>query len=240
MKQMDNEIDDLVSEVLQQENPEKEELLAVKKKRELLEKSTKSNVWGYSSLGIESKKAAMSMLSTKTGMFAKVPLYCKAEKCPYAETCLLLKSDLAPKGEPCPMETSHIEMRTEGYKQDYGLDTASFTDRVLMNQVIKLDILIDRCEALMSIEGTPVIEITAGVDEQGNEYTQPAVSKALEAHEKLVKRRNEIFKLMMGTRSDKKENENEKKESLQSILSRAIQQDENDGFIIDVKPEGLE
>ena len=55
-----------------------------------------------------------------------------------------------------------------------------------------------------------------------------------------IKNRNEIFKLMMGTRSDKKENESEKKESLQSILSRAIQQDENDGFIIDVKPEGLE
>ena len=33
-----------------------------------------SNMWGYSKTGIEAKKAAMAMLSTKTGMYAKIPL----------------------------------------------------------------------------------------------------------------------------------------------------------------------
>ena len=38
-----------------------------------------SNTWGYSNVGIEAKRAAMSMLATKTGMYARIPLMCKAE-----------------------------------------------------------------------------------------------------------------------------------------------------------------
>ena len=32
----------------------------------------------------------MTMLSTKTGMYARIPLVCKANSCPYAEKCQLL------------------------------------------------------------------------------------------------------------------------------------------------------
>ena len=32
------------------------------------------NVWGHSSLGLEAKKAAMAMLSTKTGLYVKLIL----------------------------------------------------------------------------------------------------------------------------------------------------------------------
>lgn len=41
-----------------------------------------------------SKKATMTMLSTKTGMYAKILIICKADCCQYAETCPLLAYDL--------------------------------------------------------------------------------------------------------------------------------------------------
>ena len=105
-------------------------------KRLILEKNLK-NIWGFSSLGIESKKAAMSMLSTKNGMYARIPLVCKSDNCPYASTCKLLNYDLAPYGEPCPIETAGIEYRYAEYAKQFNLDEGNFTDRTLVSDLIK-------------------------------------------------------------------------------------------------------
>ena len=78
---MDNDFNDLDKDIETKEAIEK---------RKLLENNL-SNIWGHSTLGVEAKKAAMSMLSTKNGMYARIPLICKADNCPYADRCLLLK-----------------------------------------------------------------------------------------------------------------------------------------------------
>ena len=105
--------------------------------RENFEKNLQ-NMWGYSDVGMEAKKAAMTMLSTKTGMYARIPLVCKAEGCPYADTCSLLKYNLAPLAEPCPIETAQIEMRYAGYEQDFDLSNSNttFTDKNLVLTLI--------------------------------------------------------------------------------------------------------
>jgi hypothetical protein len=105
-------------------------------------------MWGYSNVGLEAKRAAMSMLATKTGMYARIPLVCKAESCPYSESCNLLPYNLAPLGEPCPIETAQIEVRYAGYDRDFNLDTASFTDKNLVAELIKHDIMLERCRRL--------------------------------------------------------------------------------------------
>ena len=102
-----------------------------------------TNMWGYSNVGIEAKRAAMSMLATKTGMYARIP----------SESCSLLPYNLAPYGEPCPMETAQIEIRYAGYEQDFNLDTASFTDKNLVAELINHDIMLERCKALLNKDG---------------------------------------------------------------------------------------
>ena len=87
------------------------------------------NMWGYSNVGLEAKRAAMSMLATKTGMYARIPLVCKAESCPYSESCNLLPYNLAPIGEPCPVETAQIELRYAGYDKDFDLDRVFYLKR---------------------------------------------------------------------------------------------------------------
>ena len=125
-----------------------EENSAAIQNRELLEQNL-TNMWGHSALGLEAKKAAMSMLSTKNGMYARIPLMCKANGCPYADSCMLLKYDLAPLGEPCPKETAEIELRYSAYDADFELDEASFTDRNLVSELINYDIMLDRLRALL-------------------------------------------------------------------------------------------
>lgn len=199
--------------------------------RENFEKNL-SNVWGYSAVGLEAKKAAMSMLSTKTGMYARIPLVCKADNCPYAESCSLLPYNLAPFGEPCPVETAQIELRYEGYKMDFG-ETTSFTDKNLINSLINHDIMLERCKALLNKEGVLVEEVFAGVSEQGEIFTRPEVSKHWEAYERVEKKRNEIYELMLATRKNKK-GEKEDNNSITRMVSDMVA---NQEFVIEQRPK---
>ena len=164
---MDNDFNDLDKDIETKEAIEK---------RKLLENNL-SNIWGHSTLGVEAKKAAMSMLSTKNGMYARIPLICKADNCPYADRCLLLKYGLTPKGEPCTKETAAIELRYKPYDEDFGLDNASFTDRNLVSELINYDIMLDRLRTLLSKEEVLVVDVITGISEQGEQYPHPEFAK---------------------------------------------------------------
>lgn len=181
--------------------------------------------WTLSKKAEEAKRAAMAMLSTKNGLHARVPLICKSEACPYAEQCVLLPNDLAPLGEPCPVELAQIDVRANGYMQDIDYDSASFTDKILLSEIVQLDILLERCRALMSKEGTPVIEMAIGIDNDGNEIDQPAVSKAWEAYEKISKKRDQTYQLLMMTRKDHKNDDSDEAQSVSSMLEQVINAD---------------
>ena len=194
-----------------------------------------SNVWGHSSLGMEAKSAAMSMLSTKTGLYAKVPITCKADGCPYEKTCALLPYGLAPLGEKCPWETALIETRYAGYMQDYDLDTASFTDSTIVSELINIDIMLERTKSLMSAEETPITDVVAGMTESGEQFTRPEISKAYEIYERNLNRKERLLDMMMGTRKSKK-GDKEQNISVMDLLHGAIDQTE---FVIEEKPDNF-
>lgn len=214
---------------------DEERRLEAVENRKRLEKNVQE-MWGYSTFGLEAKKAAMTMLSTKTGMYARIPIVCKADECPYSESCQLLEHNLAPEGEYCPVETTQIEYRFQGYAEDFGLDDASFTDKCLVSEIINCDIMMERCIALMAKEGDPVIDVVAGISEyDGSEILQPQVSKYWEAYERAGKKRNEAYNLMMATRKDNK-GEEESDKSISQLLSEAISGNE---FVVESKPKEL-
>ena len=213
-----------------------EENVTAIQNRELMEQNL-SNIWGHSTLGLEAKKAAMSMLSTKNGMYARIPLVCKANSCPYADSCMLLKYDLAPMGEPCPKETAEIELRYGAYDKDFGLDEASFTDKNLVSELINYDIMLDRLRALLVKEEVLVVDQVAGIGENGEEFYQPTVSKTWEAYERVEKKRNNVYDLMLATRKSNKSNKEDDNQSFTQMISQVM--NAND-FVIDVKPDNLD
>ena len=196
-----------------------------------------TNPWNRSPLGIEAEKAAMAMLSTKHGMYAKVPITCKGESCPYAFQCELLKYKLAPAGERCPLETARMSEEFAGYAKEFDIDSASQTDRTLISEIISMDILLDRCQTLMAKEGTPVIDILAGISDSGEEIMQPAVSKAWEAFQAISKRRNDNLQLMMATRRDRKDNQDDR-DKQKDILAEVISDPDFDK--IEKRPDNIE
>ena len=163
------------------------------------------NAWMYSEKGLEGLKASMAMLATKTGRFARIPLICKTDECPYSETCFMLQYSLAPKGEYCPVEVASIEKKYHGYDKDFGLEDGSATDNALIDEIITLEMIMERCISLMAKEEKPVVLSDAGINERGDVIQKEEVSKALEAYQKASKERDAKLQLMMGTRKDKKD-----------------------------------
>lgn len=211
-----------------------EQEMATRKREELENKINKQgNVWGHSITALEGKKAAMAMLSTKTGLYAKVPIICKGLDCPYAETCPLISNDLAVIGEPCSWETAIIETRYAGYMDDFGLDSSSFSDNTLVSELINLDVKLERQKALIAKEGISIVDVVAGITESGEQFTRPEISKAEELYEKTLNQKLKLMDKMLATRASRKGTEGTT-DSITQMLQSAISTDE---FIIEETPE---
>ena len=209
----------------------KEEAIEARKRFE----SNIANIWGHSAIGTQAKQAAMTMLSTKSGLYAKIPITCKTDACPYAQSCALLPYGLAPLGEKCPWETAMIETRYAKYVEDYNLDESSFTDKTLISELVNIDIMLERTKALMSAEQVPITEVVAGMTESGEEFTRPEISKAYELYERNLNRKDKILESMLGTRRSRK-GQSEETASFSDLLADAIN---GTDFIIEERPDNL-
>lgn len=230
---MDEDNRDSVEYNLLLPDQEEERSVAITNRERFEASLLEQGPWGYSEKAMEAAKAVKAMNATKTGLYARIPIICKADDCPYSETCPILPYDLAPEGEKCPIETSRLELLAVNYAEEIDYDNASWSDKQLLNDLLGYDIMLERCRALMAKEGTPVVEILAGIAENGEEIKQPVVSKAWEAYEKIVKKRNDTYQLMMMTRKDNKNAGEGDGENLQTILSDVL----NSEDFADVVPE---
>ena len=169
--------------------------------------ATATNRWGYSKAGWLSKQLISKHLnSLKNGLFSIYPIPCKQEGCPYGSSCIALKNGLQPPyGDPCPLEVNTIENLVVQYSIEFKLDKASTTDRLLLQELVQTTLLMDRCQCLMAEEGDILQQVASGSTQQGEIYTQPVVSRYLEAWERLSKRRQAIMDEMMATRKSRKD-----------------------------------
>ena len=96
--------------------------------------------------------------------------------------------------------------------------------------------MVDRLRALLVKEEVLIVDVVTGITEQGEEYTHPEVSKTWEAYERVEKKRNNIYNLMLATRQDNKNVKDDKK-NLNDIISAIMNKTD---LVIDVKPENIE
>lgn len=200
-------------------------------------KESQTNPWGYSPKGQVAKSAAMAMLSTKSGLYARIPITCKGCGCPYSETCELLKAGLEPVGEKCAIETELIDRAFEGYKYDFGLDdNANYTDLNIIKNIITCDVMLERAQALMAQEGSAISETYAGSNEKtGEDFYNKDISKALELYERHEKQRSRLYDMMLATRKSKAQakqaNENSVNDMMMAALSMEIEYEEKPDYI---------
>ena len=195
-------------------------------KLELFKKS-QDNPWGYSQKGQVAKSAAMSMLSTKSGLYARIPITCKGSGCPYSETCALLEAGLEPYGEKCAIETELIDRAFQGYQYDFGLDeNASYTDLNIIKNIISCDVMMERAQALIAQEGSAIEETYAGSNEKsGEDFYNRDISKALELFERHEKQRSRLYDMMLATRKSKAAAKQADSNSVNDMMMAALSMD---------------
>lgn len=159
--------------------------------------------WQLSDKGKEAIQIAVEMSNTKHGMYASVPMLCKAEECPYAKVCPLISMGKAPEGERCPIEIGMILTKYEDYADEFGIDEKNIVDMGFVKDLIDCDIQVFRAENKMAIDGDFIEEFTVTVTEAGEEINDIRLSKAVEYKDKILSKKHKILQLMNSTRKDK-------------------------------------
>lgn len=187
------------------------------KTKEGLEKVTKNltdiqelhdkGVWQLSEEGREAKAIAAHLNNMKNGLYASIPIRCKADGCPYKDSCQLFQMDKAPEGELCPIEISTIEQLAERYMEELDVDPNDMIDISMIRDVIDSDISIMRCNKKLATDADVVQQVIAGVSEDGNAFFRPEVHKAYDLQMKLIKQRRKLLQDLHATRKEKAKND---------------------------------
>lgn len=197
------------------------------------------NKWSYSPAGLLSKDLISKHLnSQKTGLHAMYPIMCNGSGCPYSSQCFAYKNNIQPPlGEPCVMEATKIDSLLVAYDKDFHFEDCSAMDMLLIQELVHLDIMMDRCNMLIAQELTPVIEVNIGTTREGDPISQPAVSKYYEAYEKMSKRREAIAEQLMATRKSKRNDKPDNRKTEIDLLRHTMA--DAAFFDIEQRPEGL-
>lgn len=163
------------------------------------------DTWSLSERNKEAIRLANRIHKTKHGLFASVPLLCKAEDCPYAETCEIQVQGMAPQYERCPAEIASIMDKFQRYCDTFNIDpdSADYVQMSLIKRAIDAEIMIERAEKLIAGEGEIIKDVVVGMTEDGTAVRKPEISQAVTIKQREEKRLNEALQLLNSTPKDK-------------------------------------
>lgn len=153
----------------------------------------------------EDKEKAVEMIrpqKTKTSMFASIPMTCEASKCIFADTCPLMKENLAPKGKPCPLEMSIVAQFTSEYMEQLDVHPDNLVEVSMVRDLVDQEVQYMRKTKLLAKEHF-IQENVIGVDSDGQPILKKELHLAVELEDKLHKRRKDLRNQLLATREAK-------------------------------------
>lgn len=139
---------------------------------------------------------------TKTAMFASIPMNCEAERCVFAETCPLLKENVAPRNKPCPLEMSMVVQFTQDYLQQLDVNPNNLVEVSMVRDLVDQEVQYLRKTKLLAKEHF-IQENVIGVDQDGQPIMKKELHLAVELEDKLHKRRKDLRNQLLATREAK-------------------------------------
>ena len=139
----------------------------------------------------------------KFGTSAMMPLKCLGgSKCPI-KLCPFTKEQW-PIGQPCPLETRFVQVKTKSYVEDLGIDFDSPTEMSLINRLVELDLMDFRANAGLSSDDDAQTLLQRIVSSSG-EFTNEmlAVHPLVEIKDKHHRQRMQILESLVATRKER-------------------------------------
>lgn len=212
-------------------------------KAELATQETPEYPWlKLSAKAKKSLDTAKKVQRTKHGLFANIPIICKADTCPYKDTCFAYQNDEAPENEPCIVEIALLTKLYDDYTKELQIDTTQIVNLGLVKTLIEAEVIISRCDALLAKDANIIQDIPIGITPQGRIITQPNAHPALAIRDKAVAQKNNALQLLNSTPKDKAKQEGaiiiDPSTYASRILRRYQEQQlkEQEAVTIDVEP----
>jgi hypothetical protein len=161
------------------------------------------DAWGTSDKSKKAIQRSIGRSNVKHGLYASIPLICRGDDCAYHDTCPLYIDNEHPEGARCPIEISHILTKFQQYTKELDIDQENIIDMTLIKDLIDLDVQISRADNKLAIDGDFIQMVTIAVTDDGDEIQNPAIHKAVEYKDKLLKKRHDVLGLLHSTRKDK-------------------------------------
>lgn len=161
------------------------------------------DTWGTSDKIKKAITKSIGRQRVKHGLYASIPMVCRGEGCVYKDTCPLFITNEHPEGERCPIEISHILTKFQSYTTELDIDQDNVIDMTLVKDLIDLDVQIARADNKLAIDGDFIQMVTMAITEDGDEIQNPAIHKAVEYKDRLLKKRHDVLQLLHSTRKDK-------------------------------------
>ena len=153
----------------------------------------------------EEKTKAVELIrpqKTKSTMFSSIPMNCEATKCIFASTCPLLKENLAPKGNPCPIEMAIVAQFTAEYMEQLEVHSDNLIEVSMIRDLVDQEVQYLRKTKLLAKEHF-IQENIIGVDRDGNPILKKELHIAVELEDRLHKRRKDLRNQLLATREAK-------------------------------------
>jgi len=154
----------------------------------------------------EEKEKAVELVRpqrTRTSMFSSIPMTCEAVKCIFADTCPLLRENLAPKGAPCPIEMSIVSQFTNEYMHQLEVSPENLVEVSMIRDLVDQEVQYMRKTKLLAKEHF-IQENVIGIDSNtGEPIMKKELHLAVELEDKLHKRRKDLRNQLLATREAK-------------------------------------
>ena len=154
----------------------------------------------------EQRAEAVEQIRTghiKKMMYSSIPMNCKGPKCPVASSCPLLKRNLAPTGNPCPIEMAMVIEFMKDYTELWGVEESNMAELGMIRDLVNQEVQHIRQTKVLADEHF-IQDTIVGIDERtGEPLIRKELHVAVDYEDKILKRKNDIHKKFMATREMK-------------------------------------
>lgn len=137
---------------------------------------------------------------SKSAMFASIPMRCEGAKCPVADTCPLLKKNLAPVGESCPIEAGIVHAFMNEYMNELNVDPDTLVEVSMVRDLVDLEIQYIRSSKRLAKEDF-ISKVVVGINEKtGEPIINEQLHVAIDFQDRIYKRKRDLRKELLASR----------------------------------------